>query len=77
MTSNFVEFGPVARERIGMQAQYACRYILGQHGYPRLGDGLRFMGRTENYHFLEIHQDDVEEFVRRVTEHRRATGQIT
>lgn len=72
----FVEFGLVARDRLGMQAQYASRYVGGAHGAPDLGAGLRFKGRREDYHFLEINENDVEEFVRRVQEHRRKTGQI-
>lgn len=76
MAGSFVEFGPIARDRIGMQAQCASRYVGGAHGNPDLGAGLRFKGRRDDYHFLEIHADDVEEFVRRVLEHRRKTGQI-
>jgi hypothetical protein len=72
----YVGFGEVARRRCGMQAQYCSRYIDGRHGNAHLGEGLRFRGDPLSYHFVQIHHSDVEEFVRRVIEHRRATGQI-
>ena len=61
----WVRFGTVARERCGEQAQYASRAIDGRGGYPHLGAGLRFRGDPLDYHFVLIHEDDVEEFVRR------------
>lgn len=67
---NFVDFGRIARGDLGQQCQYASRYINGNHGYPCLGYGLRFIGNDSNYHSWQIHKDDVEEFVRRVLEHR-------
>lgn len=73
---SFVDLGQIARERLGMQAQYAVRYVRGSHGSAELGGGLRFRGDPADYHFVQIHKDDVEEFVRRVIEHRRSTGQI-
>lgn len=80
MKSDFVNFGDMARQRLEMQCQYACRYTgavkgdgtidpdywKGIDGSPCLGEGLRFRGSTKDYHFMEIHKDDVEEFVRRV-----------
>jgi hypothetical protein len=36
---------------------------------------LRFKGDPRDYHFLLIHKDDVEEFVRRVLEYLKASGQ--
>jgi len=71
---DFVPFGNVARRQIGEQAQYASRYVKGTHGYPNLGAGLRFL-HGQDYHDLQIHKDDVEEFVHRVLEHMKATGQ--
>ena len=56
------------------QAQYASRYVDGRHGYPNFSEGLRFQGDPRDYHDLLIHQDDVAEFVRRVTEHLKALG---
>lgn len=58
-------FGTVARARCGEQAQYASRCIDGEDGYPHLGAGLRFRGSPRDYHFVLIHEDDVDEFVRR------------
>jgi len=72
---DFVSFGNVARRQIGEQAQYASRYVGGRHGSPDLGKGLRFKGDPRDYHFLLIHKDDVEEFVRRVLEYLKASGQ--
>jgi len=75
MSNDYVSFGDIARIRLGQQCQYASRYIDGEiEGYPNLGEGLRFtgfdhLGRINNYHAMEIHKDDVEEFVRRHTEY--------
>lgn len=66
----YVDFGNMARERLGIQCQYASRYVDGRiPGWPNLGKGLRFQGSPTDYHFLKIHQDDVEEFVRRYRAH--------
>ncbi len=35
-----------------------------------LGSDLRWYGHTGDYHNLYLHQDDVDEFVRRVKDHR-------
>lgn len=67
--AGWVRFGDVARDRCGQQAQYASRYIDGRGEYPHLGAGLRFRGRVEDYHFILIHADDVEESVRRWKAH--------
>jgi hypothetical protein len=69
----YTQFGPVARHKIGIQAQYASRYIDGLNDYLALGKGLRFRNWPNagmNYHSIEIHRDDVDEFVRRVLAHR-------
>ena len=57
--------------RCGEQAQYVSRYVGGRHGSPNLGEGLRFLGDPTDYHFLLIHEDDVEEFARRVDAYMR------
>lgn len=62
----FVGFGDVARSRCKQQCQYVSRYV------PNLGEGLRFRGEPSDYHFLEIHKDDVNEFVRRYKNQRKA-----
>jgi hypothetical protein len=69
----YTQFGPVARYKIGIQAQYASRYINGMNDYPALGEDLRFRNWPNagmNYHAIEIHRDDVDEFVRRVRRQR-------
>jgi len=73
----YTQFGPVARNQIDMQCQYASRYVTGVAGFPNLSEGLRFRNVSPaNYHNIEIHRDDVAEFVKRVQDHRRARGQI-
>ena len=62
----FVNFGKVARKELGMQAQYASRFVDGRHGEPNLGDGLRFKGLPKDYHSLMIEENDISEFVSRV-----------
>lgn len=54
-----------ADRRLG-QNQYASRYAEGEHGSPELGRGLRWKNLDRNYHELMIHEDDLEEFHRRV-----------
>ena len=77
--SEYIDFGDVSREQLGLQCQYGSRYITGAiDGWPNLGEGLRFTGfdlhgRVNNYHAMKIHRDDVEEFVRRVKEYNLAT----
>lgn len=66
----YVKFGDVARDQCGQQCQYASRYVDGRHGSPNLGEGLRFKGDPADYHFLMIHKDDVDEFVRRYHAYR-------
>lgn len=68
----YIAFGEhVAHKRLNQQCQYASRYIDGRiEGYPNLGEGLRFKGETSDYHSILIHEDDVDEFVRRVEEYK-------
>ena len=68
---DFVNFGDMCRSRLNQQCQYGSRYVDGRlSGYPNLGKGLRFKGDPSEYHFLKIHKDDVEEFVKRVEQYR-------
>jgi hypothetical protein len=69
---NYVPFGDVARKRLNQQAQYARHWLTD----PELGKGIRWRGDHIFYHQLQIHKDDVETFVTRVTEWRKKTGQI-
>jgi len=68
---NYVNFGDITRKKLGIQCQYASRYVHGKiEGWPYLGKDLRFKNDPINdYHSLQIHKDDVEEFVRRVKGH--------
>jgi len=82
MSDRYVNFGDIARGRCGTQCQYGARYTgidcngnpnpdyWKELGYPDLGKGLRFRGDTNNYHSLEIHEDDVEEFARRYKKYK-------
>jgi hypothetical protein len=57
-----------------MQCQYGSRYA-DSHWHPEwkfCGENLRITGSSRNYHFMKIHKDDVEEFVKRVIEARSA-----
>jgi len=68
---DYVSFGDAAR-KIGIQSQYASRYVRGDDDHancgsdPALGRVLRFGGDPADYHDLLIHEDDVDEFVTRV-----------
>lgn len=70
--AEFVDFGDVARQRLGMQCQYARDYLTE----PEISEGIRWQGDIEDYHGLTIHKDDVETFVARAVEWRRARGII-
>lgn len=72
MTTDYVPFGDVARQRLGMQCQYARHYLID----PELSQGIRWQGNIEDYHGLTIHKDDVETFVERALAWRRARGII-
>lgn len=62
--SDYVDFGNVARDRCGQQSQYASRHLnpLFANEYEQFQ--LRTKGDPDDYHFLKIHKNDVEEFVR-------------
>lgn len=73
--SDYVNFGDLVRKRLHRQCQYVSRYVGGLCDYPDLGEGLRFMERgkpvtySDDYHSLEIHKDDAEEFIKRVKDY--------
>ena len=67
--SDYIDFGDFAREKMGMQCQYASAYVDGSSGAANLGAGLRFEGDPRDYHFLKIHKDDVDEFFARWRRH--------
>lgn len=69
----YVFFGDVSDNLLNQQSQYASRYAWGAFGeYPNLGEGLRFKGDFDDYHFLKIHKDDIQTFVDKVTKHKEA-----
>ena len=68
----YIPFGDVARNQLGMQCQYASRYVR-----DAVDEGFRFDRiDTGNYHDILIHEDDVTLFVERVRRIRRALGAI-
>lgn len=72
----YVDFGDISRSRLQNQCQYGSRYVDGRiEGYPNLGEGLRFLGNTNDYHSLKIHSADVQEFVERYINYRESTSE--
>ena len=65
----YIPFGEVARQRCGMQCQYASRHLSDEFGAD-LGSDLRWFGDTHRYHGLMIHKVDADEFVRRARVYR-------
>lgn len=63
--AEFLSFGDVARELLNMQAQYASYFLRGAGNFPRIADDLRIRGNPADYHSVQIHRDDVAEFVAR------------
>ncbi len=70
--NGFVKFGDVSRRILNKQCQYGVSFAFGDSGSgcPNLGEGLRITGDIGNYHDVKIHQDDIEEFVRRYKAYR-------
>ncbi len=72
-SADFCEFGEVS-ERLGMQSQYASRYVnpfFAGEEYRQCDVGLRIVGKRDDYHFIRIHKDDVAELVRRIQEAKK------
>ena len=74
----FVYLGDIARGLLGMQCQYASRYLDGAFPaleYPNFGESLKLKNvfrdskPTGSYHDYKIHKDDIETFVKRVKEY--------
>jgi hypothetical protein len=69
----YVKLGDISRRFFkGKQSQYLSRYVDGFFGvddYPKLGEGLRVKGDSDNYHNMKIHKDDIDEFVKRYNAH--------
>ena len=70
----FVKLGDISRRFFGgKQSQYLSWYVDGFFGiddYPKLGDGLRVKGDSDNYHTMMIHKDDINEFVKRYKDYQ-------
>jgi len=74
----WLSFEDVAENQLEMKSRYAVRYTgIGPNGevdwdgwvkrcWPNFGKGLRFLGNSEDFRKMQIHQDDVSEFIRRV-----------
>ena len=64
--------GEVCRSQLYMQAQYGARYAdrRWEKEYHFCGEGLRIIGTSADYHSMQIHEDDIEEFVIRVKQAR-------
>jgi len=63
--SDYIQLGCVAHALLDQQTHYVSRYTETH------GEGLRFKGTTSDYHGMEIHKDDVVEFVKRVDQARK------
>jgi hypothetical protein len=70
--NGFVRFGDVSRRLLGKQCQYGVSFAFGDQSCncPNLGEGLRITGDMGNYHDVKIHEDDIDEFVRRYKEYK-------
>jgi len=73
-TPDYVSFHDVAVRLCHQQCQHARHYLRPDHN-PTFGDRVRWKGKIEDYHFLEIHKDDVELFVR-LFEFHTAAGEL-
>lgn len=72
--SNYISFGDVARDRCGMQCQYASRYLTGAGGRAKIDPSIRYRGRESSYHSLEIHREDADRFVEKLRDFRIKHG---
>ncbi len=72
MKDEYVNFGDIARNQMNQQCQYACRYFCNEWEgeYPYLGEGLRILGNSDDYHSMKIHKDDVDMAVKRYLDYR-------
>jgi hypothetical protein len=69
--SNCIGMSAIAGYFLGQQSQYASRFVDGiLPEYPNLGEGLRYEGSSRDYHFMSIHFEDIDEFVKRVVAFR-------
>lgn len=67
----YVNFGDVSLGVFQQQSQYVTRYVDGLlEGYPKLGEGLRIEGKSDNPYTMKIYKDDIPEFVKRYKKYR-------
>lgn len=70
MDGDYVNISNVS-SLLEMQNQYLSNYLDLTPKYLKFSDGIRTHRETKgNYHSIMIHKEDVEEFIRRVREHR-------
>jgi len=68
---DWISLGDVCRNRLGMQCQYGSRYAND------ICKDLRIIGTTADYHSMQIHREDVDEYVGRVLRFRYDNGIIS
>jgi hypothetical protein len=67
---NYVKFNHVAKDKLHMNPQQAAEYIGGDgKDVPELGRDLRWFGSVDKYADLEVHNQDADEFIKRVKKH--------
>jgi hypothetical protein len=70
--SEYINFGNLCRNELGIQSQYGYHYITGIGGSPNLSEGIRLKGgNNHDYHSLYIHKDDADTFKNRVMNYRK------
>ncbi len=71
---DYISFG----EALGVlgQSQYVTRPLTNvfPDEYPFLGEGIRYTGSYDMYHFIKIHKDDVLEYASRYIDYKNQTG---
>lgn len=70
----YVDFGEQILDRLGMQSQYAARYLFGVLGSENLGQDLKIEGSYDDYHFIKIHPADLEIFIQRLIDLKKSKG---
>jgi hypothetical protein len=71
--NDYISFREIS-DSVGMQSQYASRYLNGSLGSTNLGEGIRYLGDTAEYHDLKIHLEDAPTFCERLRAHRASLG---
>jgi hypothetical protein len=64
---DYIDFGDFCRRVLDMQSQTGYYYLEGFHGYPKMKEGLRIIGKNDwDYHTLKIHKDDAKILKKRI-----------